>query len=61
MTRLPPSKQWKFTRDTRLESGEHQTCGYDAEGFPVRLCNTAAPPRGMHAFTNANEPEGDDQ
>jgi len=51
-----PSKQWILTRDTRLESGEHQIDGYDLEGHPVRLC-LASPP-GMHAF---DEAEGDDE
>jgi hypothetical protein len=46
MTRLAPPKRWMFTRDTRLESGEHQIDGYDAEGFPIRLCSTEQPTPG---------------
>jgi hypothetical protein len=34
-------KNWIFTRDTRLESGEHQIDGYDIEGFPVRRIKVA--------------------
>ena len=57
MTRLPPPERRVLTHDTRLESGD----GRDAQGFPVRLCSQAGPPPGMHVFTNANAPEGDDQ
>ena len=61
MTRLPPPERRVLTRDTRLESGEHRIDGRDAQGFPVRLCSQAGPPPGMHVFTNANAPEGDNQ
>lgn len=61
MTRLLPPKRWILTRDTRLESGEHQIDGYDSEGFPIRFATVDIPP-GMHLFTDANGPEeGDDQ
>lgn len=59
MTRLSPPENWIFTRDTRLESGEHQIDGYDIEGFPVRRIKVAPP--GQQSFTHANGPEGDDQ
>ena len=59
MTRRP--KQWRFTRDTRLESGEHQIDGIDVEGFPVRLVSTEQPPPGMHVFTDANGPETEEK
>ena len=61
MTKLPKPKQWVFSRETRLESGEHQIDGRDAEGFPVRLRTEEGLPSGMHVFTDANEPKGDDQ
>ena len=37
--------------------------GYDVEGFPVRLCFASGHGLllGMHVFTDANEPEGDDE
>lgn len=54
-----PPKQWMLTRDTRLESGEHQIDGTDAEGFPIRICLGVIP--GMHAYGNDEPEEGDDQ
>ena len=38
MTRLTTPKQWVFSRETRLESGEHHIDALDIEGVPVRLC-----------------------
>jgi hypothetical protein len=40
MTRLPPlppGKMWIFTRQTRLESGNHQIDAFAMDGVPVRL------------------------
>ena len=61
MTRLPEAKRWMFTRETRLESGEHQIDGYDIEGFPTRLCTADKMIPGTHAFTSANDVEGDEE
>ena len=44
----------------RLESGEHQIDGYDAKDSAHQIPRQLRD-RGMHAFTDANEPEGDDQ
>jgi hypothetical protein len=64
MTRIPKPKKFPmFTRQTQLESGEHQIDGYDIEGFPVRFCLVDTMPviPGTHPFTDANGPEGNDQ
>jgi hypothetical protein len=61
MTRLPKSKQWVLSRDTRLESGEHHIDALDIEGVPIRICAKKHIP-GTHPFTadDANA-EGDNR
>ena len=61
MTKLPKPKQWVFSRETRLESGEHLIDALDSEGIPIRLCTKKAYP-GYTPFTSdgANA-EGDGQ
>jgi hypothetical protein len=60
MTRLPKSKQWFFSRETRLESGEHHIDALDIDGVPIRLCSKELIP-GMHPFTaDGANAEGDD-
>jgi hypothetical protein len=61
MTRLPKPKQWVFSRETQLESGDHHIDALDSEGVPIRLCTKKHIP-GTHPFTSdgANA-EGDDQ
>jgi hypothetical protein len=44
MTRLPKQELLIFSRETRLESGEHHIDAFDIEGAPVRLCSKKAFP-----------------
>jgi hypothetical protein len=61
MTRLPKPKQWVFSRETRLESGEHHIDAADIEGVPIRLCAKEHIP-GTHPFTEYDtNDKGDDR
>ena len=63
MTRLTTPKQWVFSRETQLESGEHHIDALDIEGVPVRLCTKDAYPARHACFhrRGANDRKGDDQ
>jgi hypothetical protein len=43
MTRLPKPKQWVFSRETQLESGEHRIDALDIESVPIRPCTKELP------------------
>jgi hypothetical protein len=58
--KLAPPKQWRLSRDTRLESGERHIDGVDIEGVPIRLC-TIAHPLTANGTNAESTKEGDNQ